>query len=888
MNYKDTLLMPKSKFDMKGNLVTKDPLFINKEISNNIYNNLKFQNQANESFILHDGPPYANGNIHLGHALNKIIKDIIIRQKALKGYNVEWIFGWDTHGLPIEMSVQKDGLINHSTTKSEALEIFKNFAIKQQKKQANDFQKLALFTDYDKKYLTLENEYVAKELEVFFEMYRQNLIYQDLKPVYWSWSSKTALAEAEIEYKKVTSNAIFVEFKIDDNLNALIWTTTPWTLFANTAIAFGENVEYGIYEESISKKKYVIATVLIDSIVQKTQKSLKYLKSFIVKDYLDVNAWNFLTKKESKIVYGHHITTDAGTGIVHIAGGHGEDDYLISKQYNLPLVVVLDEAGLLKNTLQFDGIFYKKAESNIIDYLEQQNAIFYKYEIEHSFPHDWRTKKPIVFMATKQWFVSLDPIKPLLLKNIKEVKWEPLWGENRLSKMIEERNDWCISRQRSWGVPIPIIFDEHNKPINNSQLQSSIVKNISNFGTSWWVNLNLKEFFTSLKLPYHPNYKKETDILDVWFDSGISHYFMYPNQSIDLYVEGNDQYRGWFNSSLITGTILYGRSPYTSVLTHGFTLDKNGNKMSKSIGNVINPLEIINKHGIDILRLWVANSDFKDNLKLSDAIIEQITNDYKKIRNTFRFIHGNIDDFQSNQKIELDLIDEILLSKLNDLLIHFEQKIQLFNFNSAYKELMHELTSGSISFYLDYSKDFLYTYSKNDSKRLAVQYVLKTALDALIYLLTPFIPITTDEIWSLMNDKKECNSPMLYKFDFSFLNNYQQSEKYEELNQIRNWTNREIEILKQNKEVSNSLEISIDIKLNPQSYFFNQKNLLKQVLMVAEVNIFSADEIHISVKKAFDFVKCNRCWKYFSPKKMNSDLCNKCFDVVSLLKNNSQ
>ncbi len=879
MNYKKTLLMPKADFDMRGNLTSKDPLFIKKEVSENIYNKLKVKNQDNPTFILHDGPPYANGNIHLGHALNKIIKDIIVRQKALDKFNVEWIFGWDTHGLPIEVAVQKEGEVDKTTPKEIALKKFRNYALKQQQKQAKDFQKLALFTDYDKRYLTLENNFVASEIEIFFMMQQQGLVYRDLKPVYWSWSSKTALAEAEVEYKDVVSNAIYVEFQINKDLNALIWTTTPWTLFANTAIAFGKDIKYSIY--SANDKKYVLADELVNGISEQSGLQFTFVESFDVKQFINSNAINPVNELPSKIVYGHHVTIDAGTGIVHVAGGHGEDDYIISKEYDLELKVVLNDDGTMKNALNFDGKFYKDAESQIIESLKQDNKLFYSYEFEHSYPHDWRTKKPIVFMATKQWFVSLVQIKDKLLSSIKDVKWEPKWGEKRLTTMIEDRKDWCISRQRSWGVPIPIIFDENNQPIINEKLNAYVVEKIRENGTYWWSSFLLEEAFKELGLPYNENYSKEVDILDVWFDSGSSHYALYPKDVADLYVEGNDQYRGWFNSSLITGVVSKQKSPYKAALTHGFTIDKNGQKMSKSLGNIVDPLDIVKKNGIDILRLWVVNSDFKDNLKYSDEILEQSIKDYKKIRNTLRFVSGNLKGYDKTINVDLSKIDKMILAQINKMLKVIKEKNDDYQFNLAYRELVKEVMTGSIAFYLDYAKDFLYTYAEGDKERLSVQYVLSVILDVLFYTLTPFIPVTMDELLSKVN--LDIESPMLMTFDFEYLQAFEEFDLMEEFIQIRNLVNKEIEVLKADKLVSNSLEVLVDLHLTKDSSFTQDANILKQALMVSKVSIQEANEFKVSIKTSNELVKCDRCWKYFEKDDMhNEHLCVNCKRVLYL------
>ncbi len=870
--------MPKTSFEMRGNLKQKDPLFIAKEENTKLYERL---NPQGERFILHDGPPYANGDIHVGHALNKILKDIIVRQKTLEGYKVEWVFGWDTHGLPIELAVMKEKAFDQSTPIETKLKAFRNYAFKQQERQQKQFKKLALLTDYNQKYLTLTNDYVTKEVEVFFEMLNQGIIYQDLKPVYWSWASHTALAEAEIEYKDVESNSIYVGFKLNDDLNALIWTTTPWTLLANVAIAFGRKITYGVYK--INEQKYVIAQELADKLASQLGNEVIFIETFNPDEFINQNAINPLTNNPSKIVYGHHVTTESGSGVVHIAGGHGEDDFQIVKENKLPLVVAINERGTIIVDSPYKDLFYLDAESKIIDDLTNKKQLLHHHRFVHSYPHDWRSKKPIVFLATKQWFVSLKTIKADLLKQIKDVNWEPNWGEKRLYKMIEDRDDWCISRQRSWGVPIPILFDENNKPLIDDKIQNAIKAGLSEGGIYWWKQLDVKTFMETNGFAYHPNYRKETDILDVWFDSGVSNYVLYPEQQSDLILEGNDQFRGWFNSSLITGFIMKKRSPYKTVISHGFVTDSKGQKMSKSIGNVIDPLKVIETNGIDILRLWVAKSNYKDNLRISDEILNQAVNDYKKIRNTLKFILGSVKSWQIEKPTTLSLVDEITLFRLQELLISVKDKQLTYNFNNLLKEVLTEISTGSIAYYLDYGKDFLYTYALEDPARKNIVYVQSKILQVLTYLLAPIIPVTIGEAFSFVS---ELDSPLLANYDFNDLSGRNFAKQSNELEQLRDVVNKQIEQLRQDKIISSSLEVAVDLIL-PFEFSLNDSQALIQALMVANVTIKNGENLLAKVTKSENFVKCQRCWKYFDPLEMKGDVCQRCHKTIEDLKYDS-
>ncbi len=863
MEYKDTLFMPKTSFEMKGNLKQKDPLFIKK--TNNLLNKIN-DSKTGSLFVLHDGPPYANGNIHVGHALNKILKDIIVREKLLNNRPVDWRIGFDTHGLPIENKIQQLGFKVSEIGKEEYLIKAKEYVLEQVKNQIEQFKSFNMFTDYKKRYVTLDPKYEKAEIEIFHAMLNKDLVYQDLKPVYWSWSSVTALAEAEIEYVDKESDSIFVKFKLND-LNILIWTTTPWTLSANVALAFGKDIQYSVYE--LHNEKYVLAESLKGVLENKMDVEFKFVKNFNPQDYIGQEAINPLNGNKSKLVFGHHVTIDGGTGIVHIAGGHGEDDFIITKENNIDLIVVIDDKGHMQNAGKYDGMFYLKANKEILADLKE--GLLFSSKFTHSVPIDWRTKKPVVYRATKQWFVSISKIKDELIKNIKEAKWFPSWGEQRLIDMTENRNDWGISRQRLWGVPIPIIYDENKKPIINKELQENIEKLYEEQGILGWHKVEIKDLLPS-SIPFVEGMIKEMDILDVWFDSGSSFNALNINKA-DLYLEGNDQYRGWFNSSLITSTVLNGQAPYRKVITHGFVTDGKGDKMSKSSGNVIDPLEITSTTGADILRLWVASSDYTDNVKISEDILKQVQTDYRKIRNTIRFMLGSISGYDNSTEVNTS-ISKAILSNISTSFHKIKEFYKKNEYVSIMKEIMNQLNNGAISIYNEISKDIIYIQRENDPRRREAQYVISTGLQMLLYTLAPFIPTTIEEAYETLLNKEESifltNHPTI---------DFKSKELLSDFNDIRTVVNKAIEEL---KEVKKSQEVSIVLSLPKELEIWKQN--LKGNLLIADISFEEGELKVISAKKAKDFHKCERCWRFFPKAEIsNENICDSCSEIVKFL-----
>lgn len=857
MDYKNTLNMPNTEFEMRGNLKDKDPQFIKGWNEEKLYK--KLSTREAEEFILHDGPPYANGDIHVGHSMNKILKDIIVRDNALKGKKIDWRTGWDTHGLPIELKVQQSGIKLTEVGKDKYLEECKKYAESQVEKQQSQFEKLALLTDFDEKYLTLYPDFESRQVKVFNTMLNKGLVYQDLKPVYWSWSSETALAEAEIEYKDAVDWSIYVNFKHESGLNFVIWTTTPWTLPANVAIAFGENIEYS--KVLIDGVESVIATDLIETVSQTIEKEVVKVEVVDINQYIGQYATNPINGNKSKLVWGHHVTTDGGTGLVHTAGGHGQDDYLIVKNEDLELFVVMDDKGHMINSGEFDGMFYLKANKFIIEKLTNENTLVFATKFSHSVPIDWRTKEPVIYRATKQWFVSIDKIKSGLIESIKDVNWHPGWGEDRLTNMTENRSDWCISRQRLWGVPIPVIYDSNKKPIVNEELQSNIEKVFNEGGLIAWHNTEIKDMLPS-SIPFEEGMTKETDILDVWFDSGSS-FTILDGKVADVYLEGNDQYRGWFNSSLITSYVTTGSAPYKNVITHGMALDAKGNKMSKSLGNVVDPMEIVDVYGADILRMWVATSDYQDNIKISDDIIKQISNDYRKIRNTIRFILGSVNDYE-NEQVELSTFGKSVLNEVERVWNLIRENYDSYNFLQAMKDLIYQLTSGVIAYYLDYFKEIGYTFKPKDPRRLEGQYVLNKMLDLILYSVAQIIPVTSEEAWKLSGKEGsifESVQPTFERYD---------APEFKGFSKIRDAVNKAIEELRNEGSVKKSTEVEVDIKL-PEELQDWKDLVTNKNFIVANIN-FDSGELSV-VARNYNGIKCERCWNYFKQEDMTGDIC---------------
>ena len=674
-DYKDTLLMMKTDFSMRANLPEKEPMIQKKWYEQNLYQKVCDKNKDRTPFILHDGPPYANGAIHTGHALNKILKDFIIRYKTMSGYYAPYIPGWDTHGLPIENALTKNSKIKRKEMSvSDFRKLCSEYAYKQVEIQKEGFKRLGVLGDWDHPYITMDKSFEAEQIKVFGKMVEKGLIYKGLKPVFWSPSSESALAEAEVEYHDVTSTSIYLAFKVCDGKNVIspdcelvIWTTTPWTIPANLAVCVNALFEYVVV--SANGRFFVVAKELVENFVNTTGiTEYKIVNSILGKDLENVTYYHPLNNRVCPVICGDHVTLESGTGLVHTAPGHGEDDFIVGKKYNLDILCPVDSRGYMTDEAgEFSGLFYEEANDVIISRLDEVHSLLKATPITHSYPHDWRTKKPIIFRATPQWFASIEGLKEEMMNSIKDVKWKPVWGETRLGNMVKDREEWCISRQRVWGVPIPVFYAEDGTEILDQEVINHVSELFREYGSNVWFERDAKDLLPEgYTNPHSPNgeFKKETDIMDVWFDSGSSHHAAMIARGLpypaDLYLEGSDQYRGWFNSSLSTGVAMTGKAPYKEVVSHGFILDGEGRKMSKSLGNTVDPNQLVKEFGADVFRLWVSSVKYTDDVRISKDMLKQISETYRKIRNTFRFLLGNLNDFNnSTDRISYDKMPEV-------------------------------------------------------------------------------------------------------------------------------------------------------------------------------------------------------------------------------------
>lgn len=891
-DYAQTLNLPKTSFKMKANLAQKEPLTLNEWKKKKVYE--KSLNENKPTFFLHDGPPYANGDLHIGHAINKILKDIILKYKRLQGFNAPYIPGWDTHGLPIEWKmIQELGEKVKSMSSLELRNVCKKYALKSVEAQKKDFIRMGILGDWDSPYITLNKEFEAEELRIFRDIYENGYVYKGLKPVYWSPTTETALAEAEIEYKDVDSDAIFVKMDLDENSNSklglnaalVIWTTTPWTLPANLAICLNEELVYGIYETE--KGNIILAKELSEKAFKDMNLEGRLLKEFTGKELEGLTYTHPLYGRKSPVILGDHVTADAGTGAVHTAPGHGVDDYNVGQKYNLDILSPVDNKGhLTEKAGKYEGLFYKKANKAIIEDLKEMGYLLGHQVIRHSYPHDWRSKKPVIFRATEQWFIKVDgEVRENALKRLKEVEFVPSWGRNRITSMMENRPDWTISRQRVWGVPIPIFYNAKNDEIiYEPEIMSRIIDIVEKEGTDIWWKYSAKEIIGEKLLEkYNLNdveIRKDASILDVWFDSGSSHRSaLIPRgykRPVDLYLEGSDQHRGWFQSSLLTSVASTFDSPYKKILTHGFVMDGQGRKMSKSLGNTISPKDIIEKHGADILRLWVSSVDYREDVRISENIINQMSDSYRKIRNTARYLMGNIHDFDRTNKVSYNdmlEIDKWAMHKLEILKEKVEKFYDNYEFYSLFQEILYFCSVDMSSFYLDIIKDRLYCEYKDSLERRSAQTVLTEILDVLVRMIAPVLSFTAEEIWERLDYEGKEESVHLSSWIKSNdeYKNKELEEKWEKIYNLRKEVNRKIEEQRQNGLIGLSLDAKVLLNItNPEYTFVKDYSEwdISDIFLVSQVEHTKEEleeseiqGIKIKVIRA-EGKKCERCWKY--------------------------
>ena len=921
-NYSETLNLPKTDFPMRGNLPEREPAILEKLEKEDIYNKLLNRNRATgKKFVFHDGPPYANGNIHLGHAFNKTLKDIIIKYKNMSGYYAPYIPGWDTHGLPIEKKVEQVLKISKDDVGiSEFRKKCKEYALEQVEIQERGFKRLGVVGDFENRYVTLDPDFEVEQIKVFSDMYKKGYIYRDLKPVYWCEDCRTALAEAEIEYQDDTATSIFVKFKVNkDNgvfdgivdttkLFFVIWTTTPWTMPGNQAVTVNPEFNYSI--ASVNDEFYVIATEMIDSVMKEAgiENYTVLEKTFKGKEFENILLNHPILKKTSRVILGSDndllVTLDAGTGLVHTAPGHGHEDYLACKRYgDIEIICPVDEKGYMTEEAgELEGLKYTDANKKVIEILGQTGALLAKKELTHPYPHCWRCHKPVIYRATTQWFASVKKFRDEALNAVKKVKWYPKWGEDRMINMLKDRGDWCISRQRVWGVPIPIFYCECcGKEFINDETINRLNKIFKEKGTNAWYDMTPEELLGDLKFECECGSNKlvkETDIMDVWFDSGSSHFAVLDTEKYglswpaDLYLEGNDQYRGWFQSSLLTSVAVKGVAPYKATVTHGFLIDEDKRKMSKSLGNGVDPLDVCNKFGADILRLWTVSSDYHADVKVSNDIIIGVAEVYKKIRNTSRFMLGNLYDFNPNAEYvdyeNRDELDKYIMYKLNNLVKESIAAYDEYEFHTIFNGVHRFCTAELSSRYLDVVKDRLYTLKANDPLRKSIQSTMYDVIKTMTILIAPILSFTAEEIWGFMTLKKEDKEESVLLAKMPEYNEKYANEviasKWDSIYELRDEVLVALERARADKTVGHPLDAKVIIFEEDQKAeeLKQLKGILEMVFIVSKVEIKSGLR-QIIVEKA-DGRKCERCWKYngfIGQDKEHETICPRCIEAIT-------
>lgn len=930
-DFNSTINLPKTEFSMRGNLVQKEPAMLEDWAKNKTYYKMIEKNSAKPKYVLHDGPPYANGDIHMGTALNKVLKDIIVRYKNMNGYCSPYIPGWDTHGLPIELKALKAlGVDKGAISPVELRKHCHEYALTQVENQKKQFVRLGVWGDFDDPYLTLKPGFEANEIEVFGEMYKKGYIYKGLKPVYWCPDCQTALAEAEIEYANDPCHSIYVKFKVTDDKGKftamgldldktffVIWTTTTWTLPGNLAICLGPDYEYTVVKAN--GENYIMAAELVKPTMEAAKiESYTTEGTFTGKELEYMKAAHPFMGRDSLVIVGDHVTLESGTGCVHTAPGFGVDDFEVCKKYpEIGIVVPVDAKGIqTAEAGKYAGLSTTDSNKIIAKDLEESGALFALEKIVHQYPHCWRCKNPILFRATEQWFCSVKGFKDNAIDNISKVQWIPEWGEERIKGMVNDRSDWCISRQRTWGVPIPVFYcKDCGKPIVTDETIKKTSELFRKEGSDAWYIHDVKDLIPEgLKCECGcTEFVKETDIFDVWFDSGVTHKAVMEERGfdtpVDLYLEGADQYRGWFQSSLLTSSAIYGRAPYKAVCTHGWVVDGEGKTMHKSLGNGVDPSEITDKYGADILRLWVASSDYHADIRFSNEILKQLTDTYKKIRNTARYILGNLGDsngFDVKKDIvpinELHEIDKWALLRLNALIEKCKAAYDAFDFHVAIHGIHNFCVTDMSNFYLDIIKDRLYCTGEKSTDRRAAQTAMYYIISALSRLVAPVLAFTAEEIWKYMphSEEDDTNSVMMNNFptpidvqvDDAFV------EKWNFIYQLRADATKALEVKRADKFIGASLEAKVIIHVNSDTSLHakldSYSDILAKVFIVSGVEIvdggsgefksdFMADNLSYDVAKA-DGEKCERCWIYSKSVGKNAlypTLCDRCAEEVA-------
>ena len=898
-DYTRSVNLPATDFPMRASLPQREPETLAYWEEIKLYEELCKKNRGKKPFILHDGPPYANGDLHMGHALNKILKDIIIRYKNLSGYYAPYVPGWDTHGLPIEQqAIKKLGINRHEAGPVKFRRACREFALKNVENQKGQFKRLGVLGDWDHPYLTLTNDFVATQIEVFGEMAKRGLIYKGLKPVYWCPHCETALAEAEIEYAEDTTKSIYVKFEVTDDKGLfdglgkvyfVIWTTTTWTLPGNVAVCLNADFDYSVVKFP-NGENYVLATELIDSVkaAAGVEGECEILRSFKGSELELIECAHPFLDRKSLVIVGDHVTLDAGTGCVHTAPGFGAEDYIVCRNYpQLEIVVPVDSKGYqTEDAGEFAGLYYEESNEKILAKLTETGALLAAQKIVHQYPHCWRCDHPIIYRAADQWFASVDALKEDAVKAIKNVKWIPAWGEERITSMVVDRNDWCISRQRTWGVPIPIFYcADCGKELINDDTIKAVSELFRTEGPDKWWELEADEILPAgTKCSCGgTHFTKEHDIMDVWFDSGSSHKAVcgarddlaYPP---DMYLEGNDQYRGWFQSSLLTSVAINGTAPYNTVITHGMIQDGEGRKMSKSKGNSISPKEITDQYGADVLRLWVVSADYRTDMRMSKEMLKQLSEGYRKIRNTARYILSNINDFDPNKDMvsydDMMELDRWAIMRLNKVIAKSVAAYENYEFHMLYNSILNFCIVDLSNFYLDILKSRLYTEKPDSYERRSAQSAMFMVLDALVKLLAPVLAFTSEEIWKFMphtdgDDKRSVMFAEMPKVSEKYADEKLEAD-WEKLIAVRNDVNMALEPMRNAKIIGKSLDAEVTVYASGSLFKLlkAKEGELAEIFITskatvcdgeAPVDAFVGEHVKVCAE-ASKYEKCGRCW----------------------------
>lgn len=914
INYRDTLNLPQTELSMKAGLPKKEPEILDFWNDIGLYEKIRQQNLNNKKFILHDGPPYANGAIHLGHSVNKILKDITIKSKTLQGLDAPYVPGWDCHGLPIELNVEKkygkrSELVQNKKMFQEAC---KEYALTQIESQKKDFIRLGVLGEWDNPYKSLDSSFEANAVRALGRIYEAGHIEKGEKPVHWCQDCGSALAEAEVEYQDKTSKSIDVAFKaneqslkklnevfatnIVDGISFVIWTTTPWTIPSNVAVCINPELDYALIK--LDGEHLVIAEAMIELCMERWGTTSELVSKTLGKNLVDISLIHPFIERNSELLHGDHVTTEAGTGCVHTAPAHGLDDYFICKKHGIETFKALNSKGFFKEEFEFiAGLPASKADPLVIEKLNEVKALVNCDDFHHSYPHCWRHKSPLIFTSTAQWFISMNKSGLLneALQSISGVSWEPSWGEQRIEGMLTDRPDWCISRQRNWGVPITLVVHKESGAIhpNQSELFKQFANLIEENGISSWESLDLNEFIDD-----GDSYIKITDSLDVWFDSGITHFAVSEQRFeegivADLYLEGSDQHRGWFQSSLLTSIAMNGRAPYKAVLTHGFVVDENGRKQSKSLGNVVSPQKVWDSLGADILRLWVASADFRSEMVASDEILKRVSDQYRRIRNTFRFILGNLNDFDESKKIvfedqiELDKWIVLETSKLQEDVL---QLYESYSYHNVVQKIHNFCVNELGGIYLDIVKDRLYTCKDSSLARQSCQTSLNYVLNTMVRLTAPILSFTSEEIWQTHPSLKGQNESI-------FLSKYFESKQEGEcvisssdwarIFEIKDIVNQSIERLRNENKLKGSLDSNVIISANEEDKSILDKlgPELHFVFISSQASVIDGDTLSIQIDQISD-EKCTRCWHRDSTvgeSKDHPEICSRCEENIDQL-----